>query len=64
MLTWAGLGECDAIYYQQYPDLLLLFKIYVVVNAIYFFVFLCVIVSRCRSARPCQQRRRLPTARG
>ena len=52
VLTWAGLGECDAVYHHLYPDLLLLFKIYVVINALYFLIFLCVIVSRTRTRAP------------
>ena len=40
----AGLGECDAVYWHLYPNLLILFKIYVVINSLYFLIFICVIV--------------------
>lgn len=46
MIVWGSMSEaCTGFYDTAYPDLFLLFKINVVLLAMTFFMFLCVIVS-------------------
>ena len=51
VVIWATLGECDHFYTQSFPDLLLLFKIYVVFFIIILAVGLCILV-RTRRRKP------------
>jgi hypothetical protein len=41
---WAYLGECEHYYQQTYPDLLILFKIYVIFSIVVLAIALCALV--------------------